>query len=143
VSVGPDPAHGPVAGGGAVEPLNHRERSIAERIHRLQRVAYEQEAQLLGVSEFPPLQRTVADVQASAGQFFGVSLGEAPATRHRAPAGSITIASSPLDDRDETPKGFYLRRVDGTLWLRGYRSSPAHVWDPEDVFVFSRARSAV
>ena len=318
----------------AVEPLNHRERSVAERIHRVQRVAYEQEAQLLGVSEFPLLKRTVADVQASAEQFFGAFLdgtlvgvvavepsedrptlcisslvvaptaqrsgigsallremlhrsasiavvvstasanaralalyrqfgfteigrgfagtlelvqlgwssapsavrvggvdkrellqmlrqhnvqlnkaakvlfddrrftpltqskvidiafvsvadlgfGEGstyeqltaralesglvecplelgphlrvqfldqpegssgvPATQHRAPPGSVTIASSPLDDRDETPKGFYLRRVDGTLWLRGYRSSPGHIWAPQDVLVFSRGRSA-
>jgi hypothetical protein len=60
------------------------------------------------------------------------------ATQHRAPPGSITIASSPLDDSDETPKGFYLRRIDGVLWLRGYCSWPGHLWSPEDVFVFSR-----
>jgi hypothetical protein len=61
------------------------------------------------------------------------------ATQHRAPPGSITVASSPLDDSDETPKGFYLRRIDGVLWLRGYRSWPGHIWSPEDVFVFSRS----
>jgi hypothetical protein len=59
-----------------------------------------------------------------------------PETRHRAPPGSITVASAPLDDEDETPKGFYLRRIDGTLWLRGYRSWPGHVWDPGDRFIF-------
>ena len=61
-----------------------------------------------------------------------------PATEHRAPHGSVTVASSPLDGSDETPKGFYLRRIDGVLWLRGYRSWPGHIWSPEDVFVFSR-----
>lgn len=62
-------------------------------------------------------------------------------THGRAPPGSITIASNPLDDRDETPKGFYLRRIDGELWLRGYWSWPGHVWSPHDVLVFSRAAS--
>jgi hypothetical protein len=63
-------------------------------------------------------------------------------TQHRAPPGSITVASSPLDDCDQTPKGFYLRRIDGVLWLRGYWSWPGHIWSPEDVLVFSRDRSA-
>lgn len=62
----------------------------------------------------------------------------APKTK-RAPRGSLTIASAPLDDTDETPKGFYLRRMDGLLWLRGYWSWPGHVWSPEDVLVFCRA----
>ena len=61
-----------------------------------------------------------------------------PATEHRAPHGSVTVASPPLDGSDETPKGFYLRRIEGALWLRGYRSWPGHIWGPEDVFVFSR-----
>src|SRR5262249_26290675 len=63
-------------------------------------------------------------------------------TQHRAPSGSITVASSPLDDSDQTPKGFYLRRIDGVLWLRGYWSWPGHMWSPEDVLVFSRDGSS-
>jgi hypothetical protein len=61
-----------------------------------------------------------------------------PPTRGRAPPGSITVASSPLDDSDETAKGFYLRRADGVSWLRGYWSWPGHVWDPDAVLVFAR-----
>jgi len=61
-----------------------------------------------------------------------------PATKHRAPPGSITVASPPLDDSEETPKGFYLRRIDGALWLRGYWSDAANIWRPEDVLVFMR-----
>jgi hypothetical protein len=64
-------------------------------------------------------------------------LGQPP-SRHRAPPGSVTIASAPLDDGEDTPKGFYLRRIEGALWLRGYRSWDGHVWSPEDVFVFAR-----
>lgn len=59
-----------------------------------------------------------------------------PASRHAAPPGSVTIASAPLSDDCEAPRGFYLRRIAGELWLRGYRSGPDHVWSPEDLLVF-------
>ena len=65
-----------------------------------------------------------------------------PHTRHRAPPGSITVISPPLCDEDEVPKGFYLRRIEGRLWLRGYTSWPGHLWQPEDSLVFTRAQSA-
>jgi len=68
-------------------------------------------------------------------------LGQPP-SQHRAPPGSVTVASEPLADDEETPKGFYLRRIDGALWLRGYRSWSEHIWSPEDVFVFSRPHNA-
>jgi hypothetical protein len=63
-----------------------------------------------------------------------------PVWRHRAPPGSITIASEALSDDDEFPKGFYLRRIQGTPWLRGYRCGPEHVWDPEDRLLFAGPR---
>jgi hypothetical protein len=63
------------------------------------------------------------------------SRGFAPSA-HRAPPGSITVASNPLSDDDRIPKGFYLRRIEGVLWLRGYHCGPEHVWSPEDHFVF-------
>ncbi len=59
-----------------------------------------------------------------------------PPSSHRAPPGSLTVASQQLTDDDETPKGFYLRRVAGTRWLRGYRSGAEHRWNPEDRLVF-------
>ena len=40
--------------------------------------------------------------------------------RHQAPSGSITIASQIISKDDNFPKGFYLRKIDGKLWLRGY-----------------------
>ena len=63
----------------------------------------------------------------------------APVRQHKAPAGSLTIASEPLDEDPRTPKGFYLRRIDGTLWLRGYVAGAAHVWSPGDHLVFSQS----
>jgi hypothetical protein len=62
-----------------------------------------------------------------------------PLRLHRAPAGSITIASEIFSGDDDFPKGFYLRRIKGTPWLRGYRSGREHVWDPKDRFVFAEA----
>ena len=59
-----------------------------------------------------------------------------PVRQQRAPYGSITIASESLTEDDDFPKGFYLRRIEGRLWLRGYRSLHSHVWDNEDHFVF-------
>lgn len=62
-----------------------------------------------------------------------------PELQHQAPSGSITIASAPLADDDDFPKGFYLRRIKGALWLRGYRSGAEHIWSPGDRLLFRRA----
>ena len=61
-----------------------------------------------------------------------------PPGLHRAPGESITVASRALDERDETPKGFYLQHRSGGLWLRGYWSFPEYLWQPQDVLVFCR-----
>jgi hypothetical protein len=58
------------------------------------------------------------------------------ATQHCAPPGSVTIASQAISLDDTVPKGFYLRRIEGVLWLRGYHCDAAHVWSPQDVFAF-------
>jgi hypothetical protein len=56
--------------------------------------------------------------------------------KHQAPSGSITIASEILTEDDDFPKGFYLRKMNGVLWLRGYTADHLHVWNPEDHFIF-------
>ncbi len=61
-----------------------------------------------------------------------------PATHKRAPPGSLTVASSPFSEDDDIPRGFYLRRIEGVLWLRGYISWAGHPWSPEDTFIFLR-----
>lgn len=51
-----------------------------------------------------------------------------------APSASLTIGSAPISADDEYPKGFYLRVIDEALWLRGYRCTDEHTWDPDDRF---------
>jgi|TARA_R110000744_G_scaffold298131_1_gene407808 ribosomal protein S18 acetylase RimI-like enzyme len=48
------------------------EISNAEKIHALFQVSYRIEAELLGVTDFPPLQRSIIDFQNSITQFFGL-----------------------------------------------------------------------
>jgi hypothetical protein len=56
--------------------------------------------------------------------------------KNQAPSGSITIASKILCEDDNFPKGFYIRKINGDLWLRGYIADDTHVWNPEDRFIF-------
>ena len=56
----------------------------------------------------------------------------------KAPAAAITIASVPLEKTDDFPKGFYVRRIDGVDWLRGYTCDARHQFSPDDLFLFKR-----
>jgi ribosomal protein S18 acetylase RimI-like enzyme len=60
----------------SITPLDHRSREVAQRIHAIQRAAYRLEADLLGVTHFPPLERSAEDVQISLEEFWGASEGE-------------------------------------------------------------------
>ncbi len=68
-----------------------------------------------------------------------------PSLPHQAPYGSITIASEVLSEDEDFPKGFYLRRIDGVLWLRGYRAKQTYVWKPDDhlIFLSNKEESAI
>ncbi|WP_146056822.1 helicase [Chromobacterium alticapitis] len=61
------------------------------------------------------------------------------ATRGKAPFGSLTVASAALCDDPSVPKGFYLRRIEGVLWLRGYQSDDEHVWSADACLLFQTA----
>lgn len=60
----------------------------------------------------------------------------------RPPSGALQIASPRLRDDDDFPRGFYLRVVDGTLWLRGYRCTDDAPWSAGDRFVFRAEEDA-
>ncbi|HRE22358.1 MAG TPA: hypothetical protein PKW21_15185 [Rhabdaerophilum sp.] len=48
----------------------------------------------------------------------------------------LTVASAKTNDDEAFPNGFYLRRLDGVLWLRGYRASADYPWEPSSRFAF-------
>ena len=54
-----------------VSKLNHRDRQQAIQIWQLFQSAYTIEAQVLGLHDFPPLNRTVRHIQESTTTFFG------------------------------------------------------------------------
>lgn len=49
----------------------------------------------------------------------------------RAPAGALTVISTPLSPDPDFPRGLYLRDLDGVRWLRGYRCDDTHHWQPD------------
>jgi len=57
----------------SVHPLTHTAPAVAAAIHRVMTAAYRVEAELLGVTDFPPLSRTIAQIAAADAQFFGIS----------------------------------------------------------------------
>jgi hypothetical protein len=57
----------------------------------------------------------------------------------QAPSGSLTVISEPISADPEFPKGFYLRKIKGELWLRGYRAWPEHVWQAHNRLLFMHA----
>lgn len=59
-----------------------------------------------------------------------------PSNQNQAPSGSITVASEIICEDGGFPKGFYLRKITGVLWLRGYNADHLHVWNPYDHFIF-------
>ncbi|CAI2766231.1 hypothetical protein [Flavobacterium collinsii] len=56
--------------------------------------------------------------------------------KNKAPLGSLTIFTHPISKDDSFPKGFYLRKMNDQLWLRGYTCSLDFVWNPDDRFIF-------
>ena len=63
-----------------IQPLDHRQRTLAEQMHAVMRLAYAQEAALLQVPQklqhFTPLDTTVDDVQRSVAFHLGAWCGE-------------------------------------------------------------------
>lgn len=61
-----------------------------------------------------------------------------PIRQHQAPSRSITILSASLLEDDDFPKGFYIRKIKGELWIRGYRARVDHLWEADDHLLFCR-----
>jgi hypothetical protein len=54
----------------------------------------------------------------------------------RPPTGALHVASERLRAEYDYPRGFYLRVVARTLWLRGFRCSDDAPWSSDDRFAF-------
>lgn len=56
--------------------LDHRDPLVAQQIHAVLLLAYAQEAELLKVKHFEPLERTSADISSSTDYYLGAFLGQ-------------------------------------------------------------------
>jgi ribosomal protein S18 acetylase RimI-like enzyme len=56
--------------------VDHRNHTVAQQIHAIRMAAYRQEAELLGLDRFPPLERGVDDILSSEEEFVGAFEGE-------------------------------------------------------------------
>ena len=59
-----------------IKILDHEKELNAEKIYKVFQVSYAVEAELLGVTDFPPLKRTIANFMESDTSFFGFYQGE-------------------------------------------------------------------
>ena len=48
----------------------------------------------------------------------------------------LTIASIKPENDENYPNGFYIRNIEGTLWLRGYRADDFCEWPSGNEFIF-------
>ncbi len=55
----------------------------------------------------------------------------------RTPADAVVIASQILEQDHSFPKGFYLRKIDGELWLRAYICDDVHKFAASEIFIFA------
>ncbi|CAM3844257.1 helicase [Mucilaginibacter galii] len=75
----------------------------------------------------PNLRLQLKDQQEISGHFH---------VKYQSPLDAITIFSKPIIDDNDFPKGFYLRKIEGQLWLRGYTCTSDHMWNPKDMMAF-------
>jgi hypothetical protein len=68
--------------------------------------------------------------------------GKLKPAKHRAPPGSITVVDQRPPEDGTDYRGFYIRRIEGVPWLRGYTSWSGHLWQPNDILAFVAPESA-
>ncbi|MFC6102037.1 hypothetical protein [Olivibacter domesticus] len=52
-------------------------------------------------------------------------------SKNQHPPDSILIFSKPLSNKEDFPKGFYLRKIKNQLWLRGYICAEDYKWSSD------------
>ena len=56
----------------------------------------------------------------------------------KTPEGAVTVVSEIIKDQVSFPKWFYLRKIDGELWLRGYVCDYEHIFESHERFILER-----
>ena len=59
---------------------------------------------------------------------------------HNSPDQAVTVLSEMLETDDAFPKGLYLRKVDGNLWLRGYVCDSAYCFPGDALFALKKTK---
>lgn len=59
---------------------------------------------------------------------------------HGSPDRAVTVLSEMLEREDTFPRGLYLRKVDGSLWLRGYVCDSAYRFPGSALFALGMRR---
>ncbi|MBO6041320.1 MAG: hypothetical protein J6P58_08915 [Oscillospiraceae bacterium] len=60
---------------------------------------------------------------------------------HSSPNQAVTVLSELLEQDDAFPKGLYLRKVDGKLWLRGFVCDSAYRFPGDALFALEMRRT--
>lgn len=60
---------------------------------------------------------------------------------HSSPDQAVTVLSEMLERDDTFPKGLYLRKVDGNLWLRGYVCDSDYRFPGDALFALETCRA--
>lgn len=109
-----------------IELLDHHAEDVALQIHKVFQRAYKVEAQLVGASEFPPLQRSVAHIRSARSNFLGqwAESGLSVVLEYSLGAAHLGIDSLVVHPR-------YFRRGLGSEILRSLLDSAA--WQTADV----------
>ncbi len=96
-----------------IEPLDNRSAAIAAQIHGVFQRSYRREADLIGVDDFPPLRRTVRQIQSSDSRFLGLrdDTELAAVVEYSIDGTHLSIDNLAVDPR-------YFRRGFGTRILR-------------------------
>ena len=56
----------------------------------------------------------------------------------KTPEGAVTVVSEIFKDQVSFPKRFYLRKINGELWLRAYICDYEHIFESHERFIFER-----
>ena len=95
-----------------IRTLDNTSLSVANSIHEIMQVSYKQEAMLLGLTSFPPLEKSASDIASDEGIFYGLSVESSLVGLLHFNAGNI---DSLVVDPDHQQKGIASRLLQHLL----------------------------